>query len=356
MENVYSQVKMFHFHEKLKALKEKRVTPPVHIRLKPINACNHRCFYCCYRSDSLYLGELLNEKDMIPLEKMREITQDMAETGIKAVTFTGGGEPLIYPYIVEAVERLLNSGIKVSVLTNGSALKGNIAEVLAKGSSWVRISIDAADGKTLSKSRGVKPSEFENIINNIEGFAKQKNDDCELGINLIITKLNSNSVLKLIKLMKEKGADHVKISECVVHTSGTVNNKYHSDHFDEVAEQINAAESELSDESFKVINKFHDFDDKYDKKYTWCPFIHYLNVIGADLMVYTCQDKAYTDTGIIGSIKDKSLREFWESGEYRQRIMSIDPSRVCNHHCVSHGKNMSLINYFTTDSRHLEFV
>ena len=90
MQNVYSHLKPFYFHEKLDSLKNRTITPPLHIRLKPINACNHRCFYCCYRHDSLFLGENMNEKDMIPEPKINEIATDMIKCGVKAVTFTGG--------------------------------------------------------------------------------------------------------------------------------------------------------------------------------------------------------------------------------------------------------------------------
>ena len=93
MQYVYSPLKMLHFHEKLRDLARGEVTPPVHVRLKPINACNHRCFYCCYRSENLFLSQRMREKDMIPREKMAEIVSDLAACGVKAVTFSGGGEP-----------------------------------------------------------------------------------------------------------------------------------------------------------------------------------------------------------------------------------------------------------------------
>jgi sulfatase maturation enzyme AslB (radical SAM superfamily) len=105
-----------------------------------------------------------------------------------------------------------------------------------------------------------------------------------------------------------------------------------------------------------VINKFHDFDDKFEKKYNTCPFINFLNVIAADLNVYTCQDKAYTESGTLGSISDISLNELWASETYRANMTGINPSRDCLHHCVSHGKNLALHDYLTTDKHHLEFV
>ncbi len=356
MENVYSQSKMFHFNDKLNKLAAGQVTPPVHVRIKPINACNHRCFYCCYRNDDLYLGQLMNEKDIIPRDKMKEIVRDLAASGVKAVTFTGGGEPLIYPHISETVEGLYNNNIKVAALTNGGMLKNEVAEVFSKAASWVRISIDSTDGKTLEKSRGVNRAEFDKIINNIKSFSAMKNSDCELGINFIITQYNASDVFDFIALMKDSGADHVKISECIVSTNGRDNKEYHHGHFNEVLAAIEKSETELADSSFKVINKFHDFDDKFEKQYNTCPFIHFLNVIAADLHVYTCQDKAYTDSGSLGSIQDMSLSDLWASENYRKNLKKLNPSKDCEHHCVAHGKNLSLHDYLTTDFRHLEFV
>lgn len=357
MENVYSQVKMFHFHDKLDSLQKTRISTPLHVRLKPINACNHKCFYCCYRSDNLYLGQLMKEKDMIPGDKMMEIVRDMAEMGVKAVTFTGGGEPLIYPHIAETARALLDHGIKVAVLTNGSALRGEVRDVLAKGASWVRISIDATNGPMLAESRKVPVTEFDRIIDNIREFSKAKRDDCELGINFIITKLNADSVYEFIRLMKESGANHVKVSECVVGTTAKENNDYHRGHFDKVLNEIIRADKDLSGNGFRVINKFHDFEDLYDKSYTWCPYIcGFLNVIAADLNVYTCQDKAYTQTGLIGSLKNQRLKDVWLSKEYKQKALDINPSQICDHHCVQHNKNLALLDYLTTDEKHLEFV
>lgn len=357
MENVYSQLKMFHFRHALDALSGGRVSPPIHIRLKPINACNHKCFYCCYRNNDLYLGQLMNEKDMISREKMIEIVDDMADMGVRAVTFTGGGEPLIYPYIAETVRMLFEKKIKVAVLTNGSALKGEVGDLLAKGASWVRISIDATNGPMLAESRKTDEQEFDRIINNIKQFSSRKNPDCELGINFIITRLNAGHVYEFISLMKACGADHVKVSECVVGTTAEENNAYHKDHFDTVLNEVIRADRDLSGNGFRVINKFHDFEALYDKHYTWCPYIcGFLNVIAADLNVYTCQDKAYTQSGLIGNLKNERLSELFRSDAYQKNALGINPSIVCDHHCVQHNKNLALLDYLTTDKKHLEFV
>ncbi|GFK94958.1 GTP 3',8-cyclase 1 [Fundidesulfovibrio magnetotacticus] len=357
MENLYSQVKIFHYRERLDALEQGRALPPLHVRLKPINACNHRCSYCCYRSDSLFLGELLSEKDSIPRAKMLEMAADMIEVGVRAVTFTGGGEPLIYPHFAEAASRLLEGGVKVATLTNGSALRGEAADVLAAGASWVRVSMDSLDGPSIARSRGLKPEEFDRIIENLRAFAKRKHADCELGINFILTADNAHRVYEFFRLMKETGADHVKVSGCVVGTTARENNDYHAPHFRMAAEGIARAAAELADASFKVVDKFHEMDGQYAKTYDYCPFVSvFLNVIGADQNVYTCQDKAYTRSGLLGSVRDRSLKEFWLSEEYARAVRGVRPCDACAHHCVQHGKNLALLDYLGTDRRHLDFV
>ncbi len=82
----------------------------------------------------------------------------------------------------------------------------------------------------------------------------------------------------------------------------------------------------------------------------------YLTVNGADEVVYTCQDKAFTQQGRLGSIKERSFRDFWFSEENRARVYALDPSQSCNHHCVTHGKNLAIHDVLSIDPEHGAFV
>ena len=96
-------------------------------------------------------------------------------------------------------------------------------------------------------------------------------------------------------------------------------------------------------------------DDKFKKTYSWCPFLQILPVIGADLNIYPCQDKAYNlDEGLIGSIKEQSFKDFWFSD--KKKFLKINPSVHCNHHCVANAKNKLILDYLNVDNEHLGFV
>ncbi len=53
---LYSMLKPFRFPERLEAIRERRLEAPVNIRIKPMNHCNHDCWYCAYRVSNLQLG------------------------------------------------------------------------------------------------------------------------------------------------------------------------------------------------------------------------------------------------------------------------------------------------------------
>ena len=359
MAKVYSNSKIFHFHEKLADMQAGRWSAPVHVRLKPTNRCNHRCNYCCYRNPALHLSERMDQRDEMPPEKLREITGDLTAMGVKAVTFSGGGEPLCHPDIIQAVEALADVGVKVAMLTNGSLLADRAAEALARRATWVRVSMDAANARDYAQIRGVSEKEFDKVCDNIRGFARAAKGRCVLGVNYIVTKENHRDTLAFLELMKQLGADHVKVSGAVVSTSPRENAEYLAGFYESVKARIAQGAARLNDSSFAVVDRFHmpeSRDEAFERDYTSCPFAQCLTVIAADLNVYTCQDKAYSSAGLLGSIRDRSFRDLWFSDELRRKLEAMNPSTQCRHHCVAHGKNLALLDYLEADHDHLDFV
>lgn len=354
MSALYSNLKFLRYAGHIDALRERRVVAPVHIRIKPSNRCNHNCWYCAYRVKNLQLGEDINYQDSIPENKMFEIVDDLIEMGVKAVTFSGGGEPLLYKPLPEVVKRLAEGGIRVATLTNGAKLTGRVAESFANHGTWVRVSTDAWDDASFAKSRGICEGEFSKLLKNMSEFTS-RGSRCVLGVSFVVDEVNCTHLYEACAIFKSIGVNHVKFSGVVVSNSGSENNNYHSRIKATVADQIERAQH-LVDDSFTVINHYHDLDDRFHKTYSFCPYLMFLSVIGADCRVYTCQDKAFTESGTLGSIKDRTFKEFWFSEENRQRLFGLDPSRQCAHHCVTHGKNQAIMELLSIDQDHGCFV
>jgi len=354
MSQYYSALKFLRFSDRLQALNGGKPVAPVHIRVKPMNLCNHHCWYCAYRTDDVTLGEEMDERDQIPKQKMIELAHEFVEMGVKAVTFSGGGEPLLYKPLPEVIEILAEGGIRIAALTNGSNLKGRIADAFAEHGAWIRVSIDAWDDASYVKSRGAKEKEFTKLVENMAAFT-QRDTQCVMGVSFIVGRDNHQHIYDVCRLFKEIGVDHVKVSGAVVSNDAKENNKFHRTIKQEVSNQVKRAKV-LVDNKFDVLDHYHDLEDRFEKQYTTCPFLQFLTVIGADQYVYTCQDKAYTEPGKMGSIADRTFKEFWFSRENQDFLQAFDPSQNCNHHCVSHAKNLAIHEFLALDEDHSNFV
>jgi MoaA/NifB/PqqE/SkfB family radical SAM enzyme len=352
----YTKLKIFHFQDKLDSLPKDNndIKAPIHIRIKPTNVCAHNCWYCAYRADNLQLGQDMVIKDYIPHDKMMEIIDDCVDMGVKAVTFSGGGDPFYYKYLEETLDKLVASPIQFASLTNGAKLEGRVAELFAKHGEWLRVSIDGWDAKSYAEYRGIKETEFDKVITNMTNF-KKIGGKCSLGVSFIIDQKNCEHIYDFVKLIKSTGADSIKISPCIVSNDGRENNLYHKPIFDLVKKETAKAIADFVDDSFEIYDSYHLLEEKFDKDYDWCPYMQVLPVIGANQCIYPCQDKAYNDdNALIGSIKDVSFKEFWYSD--KNKFFTVNPSCHCDNHCVANDKNKMILEYLNVDKEHLGFV
>ena len=345
----YSKLKILHHREKLDSLEAGDISAPVHVRIKPTNVCNHNCSYCSYQNSYGQLGKDMKVQDFIPYDKLREIIQDCADMGVKAVTFSGGGEPLLYKGMDYIIRSAYVKGMEVAVLTNGIFLeRDSIASVVMNCCRWIRISMDGWDGASYAAYRGCPESDFDKLIANIKKVCKMKSR-CVVGVNIVIDYKNAKHLYELVQLVHGLGVRSIKLSPCIVSNDSKKNNDMHFILTPIVNEQLD----HIRRAGIEVYNSYHLQLEGFQKSYHWCPYIQILPIIGADQNVYVCHDKAYnTDSGILGSIKDKSFKEMWYDGP--EKFYKIDPAVHCNHHCVTDQTNKMLLEYFNI--KHREFA
>lgn len=364
-ENVYSISKLAFHKDKIESLAKGEVSAPIYVRVKPTNRCNHACYYCSYVSENdCPVSETMNFRDEIPKEKMMEILQDFKEMGVKAVTYSGGGEPLVHPDIAEIMQKTLDLGIDLSIITNGQELNGKKAEVL-KNAKWVRISSGEIDAKTFAETRKRPESWFFKLRDNIKNFAEIKSPDCEFGINFVVQNKNADKVYESVKFFKNLGVNHIKITPCWMPDFL----EYHKPTKESVMEQIERARKEFQGHGFVVYDTYkNDFEltGLDERKYSKCYVMQIIPVIGADSVVYFCHDKTYTKNGALGSIKNRSFKDLWFSKEAAEKFKNFNPMVGCKHHCTYDSRNIltqEMINnleeiekYAPQDDKHKNFI
>lgn len=352
-ETPYSNLKIFHHSNILNKIESNERCNPLYIRIKPTNLCNHNCYYCHYKNAYLTLDEY-GANDYIPYDKMMEIVEDMGRMRVKAVTFSGGGEPLVYPYIEETMEKILDKGIDLSIITNGSLLTGRKAELLAK-SKWVRISIDSIIDENYARIRGISLNAMQELLKNIKDFAKIKSDDCELGINFVIGKENYKEIENVAVRMKELGVNHVKFAPLFSNET----EEYHKNIKDEVISTLNKMSEKLNSEKYKIIDLYtSDFDnyEVFKRTYSRCPIKEFVCVIAANSKVYYCHDKAYLSNGCVCDLNQHSFYDEWNSEGVTQKFKEFDAKKICGQHCVYDSRNILINSYLDMNKNHVNFV
>ncbi len=348
----YSDLKIFHHIERVSGLLENKRVAPIYVRIKPTNVCNQRCFYCGYADDYLFDGRKVDKRESIPWNVMKDLIDDLAKMKVKAVTFSGGGEPLCYHSIKQTLELVQNYGLDYSMITNGQTLQGEIAEYL-KYAKLVRISFDSYDPQTYEDVRRVKT--HAEVLRNIEDFAKIKGK-CTLGINCVVTKQNATQIYDLCKLVKELGVDNIKLSPILIKENEA---GYHEEIKDTVSEQIARAKEELQDKKFTIVDKYTNdlaLDKDFHKGYTRCLIQEFFAVVAADSKLYRCHQRAYTMAGEIGDLAKHSFEEIWYSSDVIRKVRDFNPCTECQFRCAFDERNIILDDFLNIDQEHVNFI
>ena len=172
MENrtgAYSQFKVFHHHDRLDMLDRGERCAPIYIRIKPTNVCNHNCYYCTYATGNSVNRGAVDRTDSIPWPKMQEILQDMGDMGVKAVTFSGGGEPLIHPEVTKILYSMHEMGLDIGIFSNGARLNQEVRKAVLDTCTFIRLSINgsnSAEHETVHRVKG----DFEKIVENVRSL------------------------------------------------------------------------------------------------------------------------------------------------------------------------------------------
>jgi radical SAM protein with 4Fe4S-binding SPASM domain len=173
---------------------------PIYIEVSPTGVCQHRCTFCSVD----YIGY---KSDFIDVERFDDLAKEWASVGVKSNMFAGNGEPLVHPKINDMAASCLNSGIDVSITTNGVLLDrlDPIDRV-----SWIKVSINAGTRDTYAKVHRTKPEDFDRVVANMAAAVKRKGN-CAIGAQMVLLPENQHEVDTLKKIGADIGLDYVVI-------------------------------------------------------------------------------------------------------------------------------------------------
>ncbi len=158
---------------------------PIHIQLIPTNKCNLNCKFCS-------CGDR-NKDSELSIGDMSKLLGKCAERGTKAVTITGGGEPMLHQHINELIDYMEELDLEAGLVTNGMLLKRLMPH---KNLTWCRIS--SSDNRT---------PKYQTIES-----ALMVNPQTDWAFSHVVTaKPNYKTINKLIEFANDYGFTHVRL-------------------------------------------------------------------------------------------------------------------------------------------------
>lgn len=155
---------------------EKEIVPnfPINLDIHITNICNLKCPFCPRTWKDL-AGEYQGKLGFMDMDLFKKIIDEAVAEGVKAVHFTGNGEPLLHRDLERMIKYAREKGVlEILMHTNATLLTKNRSEILLEaGIHRLVISFDSPTKQTYERLR--VGANFEKTLNNIKRFVMLRN-------------------------------------------------------------------------------------------------------------------------------------------------------------------------------------
>lgn len=330
---------------------------PILIEFDPSNACNHGCYFCI--SSYIHLPESKHletyNKSIMKKEVLMKACESFVNMGVRAVNWTGGGEPTVNPHLKEAIQYLGSHGMKMGMFTNGTLFdKFDLFETLVDNMTWVRISVDAGTSKTYNSVRRTRDGQnWDKMISNLEKLIQcnnRKNKKIDIGIGFVITPDTYTEIVDFAKVFSKYDITYCQYKPEVVNREREGGIQREQDFW------INKVNPLLNEAKLILGNKFqmngYKFEDLindptlYGRNYAKCLGSQVQPCVGADGHVYVCTNHRGYKQYSYGSLYEKSFEEIWNDIFKKQEVMNqienVECFSNCTELCKPHESNKAV--------------
>lgn len=343
---------MFHIGRLQRWLKHGDVFP-IYLEVGVSGGCNHRCVFCAF--DFLKYKPSFIEKNCL-----KKFIRQAADAGVKAVLFSGEGEPLLHKDFAEILGFTRKKGIDTALVTNGVLMRKEISAKILKYLCWVKVSLDAGLEKTYSFVHGTNGHDFHTVLSNLREAVKIRNKNdyhCTIGVQSLLLPQNIQEMGILAKTVKKIGADYLAIKPFSPHAASK--NKIHFNLKSAALVSLEKKLTSYSDDSFRLILRKQAVAKLKEKKpYRNCLGLSFAAHLAVSGEVYPCNAFVGVKKYSFGNIGSRDFKEIW-MGPRRKKIMALLQSKFNPDSCRKSCR-LDEINRYLWDlkhpGRHVNFI
>ena len=187
--------------------------------LYPTSLCNSHCPICQFHSRHRENSSLSKNAALDVLETLRNHT---GEIKAQTLIISGDGEPMMFIYLQELLEKSIKSRFRVFLTTNlRKTYKKNqmLYETLVQTCAMITISIKGLSDEAYLHHQGTKAQgEFEQVMENLTALAELRRkygreEDCLLGVASLFLPENTLHYRTMINRLHDLGVDYFYINQ-----------------------------------------------------------------------------------------------------------------------------------------------
>lgn len=347
--------KLFGHLDRLQAIKEGRRPAPVNVEIDLSNRCSLGCAWCHFaythtrgpltgkqdKPDGAIVGGDLMDADLAV-----QILCELWDSGVKSVTWTGGGEPTLHPRFDSLIQYAASLGLEQGIYTHGGHLHASRAEMVKALFTWAFVSLDECERDSYQRSKGV--DRFDAACAGIRHLV-QAEGEATIGVGFLLHEGNYRQLYNMRQLGQELGASYVQFRPTV---------HYDTHHPSALAEdtawmdEAIALLEQYAGDSFVIadVDRFKMYRDWNGHGYSQCYWSALQTVITPNGKVWRCTNKREHPDALLGDLSVESFADVW--------ARSGGPCAVgdtCRVLCRGHIANTSLDSIMTAQA-HGNFI
>ena len=158
--------------------------------------CNFNCVYCYAKDESEFEGELTEEE-------IRDMILQAKALGARKIIVLGG-EPMVYPKIMEMLEFIRSEGLQVELFTNGTGMAPSTARKFYELGVAVVLKMNTFDEKIQDMLSGKKGAytQIQEALKNLKEAGYPAGSP--LGISTIICSQNIDELEKMWEWLRDQ--------------------------------------------------------------------------------------------------------------------------------------------------------
>ena len=135
------------------------------VSLRITDMCNLRCHSCGQWGDNGYLlGQSLKELKQreVPVEYYKQLVDQIVDAGWSPVWYIWGGEPMLYPGLIELLHYIKDNGMPISLVSNATNIARRADDIL-ETCQILYLSVDGPDEEIHNTQRPGVTENYDNF-------------------------------------------------------------------------------------------------------------------------------------------------------------------------------------------------